>query len=151
MICSTMKVGMECALMTKAGCGFSGGSCLPIVDQCDGCQKVKEFPSGRFCTSFPNPSVKWKMSNCNFATHAKADSQNQQQAKSIPSKHPKEPPKGSKLRLVCESRLQDHGYAPLEVMLSPTKSNPPSPFLLRLRSCLITKFRPRDDDFPIFI
>jgi hypothetical protein len=86
MICATMKAGMECALMTKVGCGVSGGSCLPVVEQCEGCQKVMEFPAGRFCSSFPNPSVKWKVTHCNFATHSKADSQSQQQAKINPLK-----------------------------------------------------------------
>jgi hypothetical protein len=86
MICATLKAGTDCAFMTKAGCGFSGGSCFPVVEQCDGCQKVLDLPVGRFCSSFPNPSVKWKTSQCNFATHSKLDSQNQQQAKINPLK-----------------------------------------------------------------
>ncbi len=77
MICATVKAGNECAFMTKAGCGFNGGSCLPIVDQCEGCQKVMEVPSGRFCASYPNPSTKWRTSNCNFATHVKLEVQSQ--------------------------------------------------------------------------
>jgi hypothetical protein len=94
MICATMKAGMDCAFMTKAGCGFSGGSCHPVVEKCDGCQKVMELPSGKFCSSFPNPSSKWKMSNCNFATHSKWDSQSQQQAKINPLKASKRSTKG---------------------------------------------------------
>ncbi len=86
MICATMKAGMDCALMTKVGCGFSGGSCHPVVDQCDGCQKVMDLPAGKFCSSFPNPSSKWKTSQCNFATHSKLDSASQQQAKINPLK-----------------------------------------------------------------
>ena len=86
MICATLKAGMDCAFMSRAGCGFNGGSCKPVVEQCEGCQKVMELPTGRFCSSYPNPSIKWKMSHCNFATHSKWDSQSQQQAKINPLK-----------------------------------------------------------------
>jgi hypothetical protein len=86
MICATVKAGTNCAFMTKAGCGFNGGSCHPIVDQCDGCLKVMELPSGKYCSSYPNPSIKWKTNHCNFATHAKWESQSQQQAKINPLK-----------------------------------------------------------------
>ncbi|MGV8075333.1 MAG: PxxKW family cysteine-rich protein [Syntrophobacteraceae bacterium] len=86
MICATVKAGTECAFMTKAGCGYNGGSCHPVVDQCEGCQKIMDTPSGRFCSSYPNPSIKWKTSSCNFATHAKSESQNRQQAKVNPLK-----------------------------------------------------------------
>jgi len=78
MICETLKAGTECAFMTKAGCGFNGGSCHTIVEQCQGCQRIMELPSGQYCTSYPNPAVKWKSSNCNFATHSKSDAQSQQ-------------------------------------------------------------------------
>jgi len=84
MICETMKAGTDCAFMTKAGCGYNGGSCHTVVEQCEGCQKVVELPAGKFCSSFPNPSVKWKTSACNFSTHAKAAAA--QQAKINPLK-----------------------------------------------------------------
>jgi hypothetical protein len=41
--------------------------------------------------------------------------------KLIPSKHPREAPKGSKLWLVCESRLHNACSASCGVMLSPSK------------------------------
>lgn len=86
MICATVKAGMDCAFMTKAGCGFNGGFCHPIVEQCEGCQRVVELSSGKYCNSYPNPSVKWKTNHCNFATHAKWESQSSQQAKINPLK-----------------------------------------------------------------
>jgi len=55
--------------MNKRGCQFNGGSCQPIVDQCDGCQRIIEIPTGKYCMSFPDPSVKWKTGVCNMATH----------------------------------------------------------------------------------
>ncbi|HOV85702.1 MAG TPA: PxxKW family cysteine-rich protein [Syntrophobacteraceae bacterium] len=86
MICATVKAGSECAFMTKSGCGFNGGSCHPIVDQCEGCQRVVDLASGRYCNSYPNPAAKWRTSVCNFASHAKASTQAQQQAKINPLK-----------------------------------------------------------------
>jgi hypothetical protein len=58
--------------MSKKGCQFNGGSCHPIVEQCEGCQKVKEFPTGKYCLIFPDPAIKWRIGNCNMATHMKA-------------------------------------------------------------------------------
>ena len=58
--------------MTKNGCQFNGGSCHPVVEQCNGCQKAKEFPSGTYCLMFPDPAIKWRTGNCNMATHMKA-------------------------------------------------------------------------------
>ena len=86
MNCATVKAGTECAFMTKSGCGYNGGSCHQIVNECEGCQRVVELPGGRYCNSYPNPSSKWKTNHCNFATHAKLASQSQQQAKVNPLK-----------------------------------------------------------------
>jgi hypothetical protein len=71
MVCTTLREGAECIFMTKKGCEFNGGSCHPVIDQCDGCQKIVEYPTGKFCMSFPEPSAKWKYGTCNMATHAK--------------------------------------------------------------------------------
>ncbi|TET92581.1 MAG: hypothetical protein E3J46_01195 [Desulfobacteraceae bacterium] len=71
MVCTTVKKGVECIFMTKRGCEFNGGSCHPIVDQCDGCQRIVEYPTGTFCMSFPDPVIKWKNGVCNMATHMK--------------------------------------------------------------------------------
>ena len=75
MVCSTNKVGIECFFMNKNGCQFNGGKCHLIIEQCEGCQKVQEFPTGKYCISFPDPAIKWRAGNCNMATHVKvADS-----------------------------------------------------------------------------
>ena len=73
MICASIKEGVECFFMSKEGCQFNGGSCHPIVEQCEGCQKAQEFPSGVYCISFPEPAVKWRLGTCNMATHIKAE------------------------------------------------------------------------------
>jgi len=60
MICNSVKQGVECFFMNKTGCQFNGGACHAIIEQCNGCQKVKEFPTGNYCLIFPEPSVKWR-------------------------------------------------------------------------------------------
>jgi len=72
MVCVSLKEGMECLFMNKTGCQFNGGRCHPIVEQCDGCQKINEFPAGKYCLSFPDPAIKWRVGTCSMATHVKA-------------------------------------------------------------------------------
>ena len=71
MVCTTVKQGMECFFMSKKGCQFNGGNCHQIIEQCEGCQKIKEFPTGKYCLSFPDPAMKWKAGICSMATHMK--------------------------------------------------------------------------------
>ena len=79
MICTTVKNGIDCTFMTKNGCGYTGGACVPVVEQCDGCQRSMDLPAGKYCASYPNPFSKWRSGNCNFATHVKMETQGQQQ------------------------------------------------------------------------
>ena len=73
MLCATKKEGADCAFMTRKGCGFNGGVCNPIVEQCVGCDRIKEYPEGKFCMVFPDPAAKWRRGNCNMATHIKSE------------------------------------------------------------------------------
>ena len=73
MLCETVKEGVDCFFMKKNGCQFNGGSCHQIIDSCLGCQKIQEFPTGKYCISFPEPAVKWRIGVCNMATHVKAE------------------------------------------------------------------------------
>ncbi len=73
MLCQTIKTGTECAFMTKKGCGFNGGSCHVIVEKCEGCNKVMEVASGKYCRVYPDPAAKWRAGKCPTATHLKMD------------------------------------------------------------------------------
>jgi hypothetical protein len=73
MICQTTKKGDECFFMGKQGCGYNGGTCQTIVEQCEGCEKIREYPTGKYCIAYPNPALKWKNGTCNFATHIKRE------------------------------------------------------------------------------
>lgn len=72
MLCSTVKKGLDCAFMGKTGCQFNGGSCHPIIEKCNGCQKAKDFPTGKYCISFPEPAAKWRTGQCTMATNRQA-------------------------------------------------------------------------------
>jgi len=69
--CETVKKGIPCPFMTPKGCSFNGGSCRVIVEQCEGCANIIEFPTGRYCRKCPDPSAKWRFGRCNMATHIK--------------------------------------------------------------------------------
>lgn len=73
MNCQTTKEGVECVFMTKKGCDFNGGICHMIVPQCEGCEHAREFKTGMFCVSVPDPQIKWRRGVCNLATHIKDD------------------------------------------------------------------------------
>jgi hypothetical protein len=71
MVCQTVKAGVECAFMTKKGCGFNGGSCYTVIDKCEGCNKIIESASGKFCRVYPDPTAKWSVGGCPTASHVK--------------------------------------------------------------------------------
>lgn len=73
MDCVTVKSGVSCVFMSKKGCSFNGGTCHSIVEKCEGCSRVLETASGKYCSSYPDPGSKWKRGNCNLATHIKAE------------------------------------------------------------------------------
>ena len=71
MQCVTVKPQKECFLMGKNGCKLGG--CKPIVEDCNGCTRIEEYNGEKYCSVFPDPSVKWKNGLCNFATHRKPE------------------------------------------------------------------------------
>jgi hypothetical protein len=74
MHCETIKPGIDCTFMTKKGCSFNGGTCHPVVEACEGCDRILDANGGdRFCNAFPDPAVKWRRGACNLATHQKSN------------------------------------------------------------------------------
>ena len=73
MLCQTTKSGLECGFMTKKGCGFNGGSCLAIIDKCEGCAKIVACETGQYCRVYPDPTGKWRTGKCPTATHIKIE------------------------------------------------------------------------------
>lgn len=46
---------------------------LPIVESCQGCDRVQTAEDATYCKSYPNPAAKWRLGVCNFATHVKSE------------------------------------------------------------------------------
>ncbi|MDR3154860.1 MAG: PxxKW family cysteine-rich protein [Deltaproteobacteria bacterium] len=74
MQCDTVKPQVECSFMSKNGCGFLGGACRTIAEKCEGCDRTIEVSGTKYCSVFPDPTVKWRLGNCNMATHIKVES-----------------------------------------------------------------------------
>ena len=55
--------------MAASGCSYNGGNCHQVVEGCNGCGRSVELTSGWYCTTCPEPSMKWKNGSCNLATH----------------------------------------------------------------------------------
>lgn len=71
MICTTIRNGDECVFMGANGCTFIEGCCHEVVSNCEGCERTREYSTGWYCTTSPDPSSKWKTGHCNMATHVK--------------------------------------------------------------------------------
>ena len=53
-----------CPHLIKDKCVYKDG-CQPVIDKCEGCAKVIDG----YCGTYPEPSLKWKNGDCNFATN----------------------------------------------------------------------------------
>lgn len=45
----------------------------PIIDKCEGCDRIVEEDGERHCKTYVNPEAKWRLGICNFATHQKPE------------------------------------------------------------------------------
>ena len=64
---------LQNASKTPDGVMLNGFLLSPVVDQCEGCDRIRDFEEEKFCSSYPNPASKWAGGRCNFATHAKIE------------------------------------------------------------------------------
>ncbi len=64
---------LENATKTAEGVVVNGIVIAPIIDKCEGCDRVREFEDGKYCSSYPLPERKWAGGRCNFSTHVKAE------------------------------------------------------------------------------
>lgn len=52
---------------------YTTGIFNPVIDRCDGCDRVIEVESQKFCKTYTTPAAKWKLGICNFASHVKPE------------------------------------------------------------------------------
>lgn len=45
----------------------------PIIDKCEGCERVMTDDGASYCRTYLNPGAKWRLGICNFATHQKPE------------------------------------------------------------------------------
>ena len=64
---------LEGAVQTDKGVELNGFTLLPVVEKCDGCDRIRTFADQRFCSSYPDPERKWTSGRCNFASHIKSE------------------------------------------------------------------------------
>jgi len=73
MMCKTVKPDKECLFAGgKDACNYPGGKCFPVVKECDNCRRIREFESGRYCTSYANPEKRWRLGMCPLNTNVVA-------------------------------------------------------------------------------
>ncbi|MDL2260197.1 PxxKW family cysteine-rich protein [Deltaproteobacteria bacterium OttesenSCG-928-K17] len=46
----------------------------PIIEQCNGCDRVLNENGSQLCASFAAPETKWRLGPCSMATHIKIES-----------------------------------------------------------------------------
>ena len=60
------------AVKTEKGVEVNGFLVQPVIEKCDGCERIRDFEGERYCSSYPTPETKWSLGACNFATHVRA-------------------------------------------------------------------------------
>ncbi len=84
----------EDAVKTDQGLEFKGFVLQPIVEKCEGCERVAVHEGESYCSSYPNPASKWHRGGCNFATHIKAEMDKSGKVKINPLKASKRAARG---------------------------------------------------------
>ncbi len=60
-------------MQTQDMAKFSDGRFQAVVEQCEGCERIVEVESNKYCNTYNQPSAKWRLGICNFATHSKPE------------------------------------------------------------------------------
>lgn len=60
-------------MQNQAAISYSERSFQPVVENCEGCERIVEEAGLQYCQSYLQPQSKWRLGICNFATHAKPE------------------------------------------------------------------------------
>jgi hypothetical protein len=66
-------VSLEGAVKTDAGLSYKGVILEPVVEKCEGCERIVPFEDEKYCPTYAQPERKWAHGVCNFATHVRAE------------------------------------------------------------------------------
>ena len=67
------KTQKSTGISEEAMARYTGGLFNPIVEKCEGCERIVEAGSAKYCQTYVAPEAKWKITICNFATHVKPE------------------------------------------------------------------------------
>lgn len=60
-------------MQTSETVKYGNGTFQPVAEQCEGCDRIVEENETKYCKTYTNPTAKWRIGICNFATHAKPE------------------------------------------------------------------------------
>ncbi|MFN2354191.1 MAG: PxxKW family cysteine-rich protein [Desulfopila sp.] len=60
-------------MQKQAAVKYSDGKFQPVIEDCQGCERIVEEDGSQFCRTYLFPKAKWKRGICNFATHKKPE------------------------------------------------------------------------------
>ena len=52
---------------------YSSGLFQPVIEKCEGCERIVSTDSGNYCRAYISPEAKWRLGMCNYATHVKPE------------------------------------------------------------------------------
>lgn len=85
---------LDGAVMTGEGLSYKGVIMEPVVEKCDGCERVVAVEEKSYCPSYAQPERKWSHGVCNFATHVRASVDSEGKTKVNPLKASKRAARG---------------------------------------------------------
>ncbi len=85
---------LEGAVMTGEGLSYKGVIMEPVVEKCDGCERIVAVEDSKYCPSYAQPERKWAQGVCNFATHVRASVDSEGKTKVNPLKASKRAARG---------------------------------------------------------
>ncbi len=60
-------------MQTQASVDYSDGRFQPVVEKCEGCERIVEASGKHYCQTYLNPNAKWRLGICNFASHVRPE------------------------------------------------------------------------------
>ncbi|MEE4239819.1 MAG: PxxKW family cysteine-rich protein [Desulfopila sp.] len=60
-------------MQEQAAVQYSQGKFQPVIDKCEGCERIVEENGTKYCQTYLFPEAKWRLGICNFATHRKPE------------------------------------------------------------------------------
>ncbi|MEF2143972.1 MAG: PxxKW family cysteine-rich protein [Desulfovibrionaceae bacterium] len=88
------KGSLQGAVLTDQGLNYKGVILEPVVEKCEGCERLVEAEGGKYCPSYAQPARKWAAGVCNFATHVRASVDKEGKVKINPLKASKRAARG---------------------------------------------------------